>query len=275
MKTWIVGFAILFSNGLAAQQKAGTILFEKKVNMHKMIQNEEMKAFMPEFRTSNHILQFSDSVSIYKLIPDDEAPDPFEGGGGGRPNIMMRMGGADAGELYFNFAQSKTVQATELGGKNFLIVDSIKQQPWKMGEETKKILGHTCYKASRKVSSPLARMSIRSFSADNGNKADSSVNKEMKNTPKEIDLVVWYATDIITPAGPESYGTLPGAILEVNLNEGQTLITATEIKNSFNAKELKEPSKGKVVTQLEYRKMMMEMFNQQGGPGMMRMRREN
>ena len=144
-----------------------------------------------------------------------------------------------------------------------------------MGEETKKILGHTCYMASRKVSSPLARMSIRSFSPENGNKADSSVNKEMKNLPKEIDLVVWYATDIITPAGPESYGTLPGAILEVNLNEGQTLITATEIKNSFNAKELKEPSKGKVVTQLEYRKMMMEMFNQQGGPGMMRMRREN
>lgn len=274
MKNWIIGCAILFFNGLSAQQKSGTILYEKKVNMHRMIQNDEMKAFIPEYRTSKHQLQFNDSVSLYKLIPDDEAPDPFEGGGGGgRPTMMMRMGGADAGELYFNFTQSKTVQATELGGKNFLIVDSIKQQPWKMGEETKKILGHTCYKASRKVAMPT-RMMIRSITSENGNKTDSS-NKELKNIPKESDLIVWYATDIITPAGPENYGTLPGAILEVNLNDGQTLITATEIKNSFNAKELKEPTKGKVVTQVEYRKMMMEMFNQQGGPGMMRMRREN
>ncbi len=258
-----------------AQQKEGSILYEKKVNMHKMIQNEEMKAFMPEFRTSKHILLFNDSVSLYKLIPEDEAPDPFEGGGGGRPNMMMRFGGADGGELYNNFTQSKTIQANEMGGKNFLIVDSIKQQPWKMGEETKKILGHTCYKATRKI--PLAgRMMIRSITTENGGRSDTSVNKAINNLPKEVDLVVWFATDIITPAGPENYGMLPGAILEVNMNEGQTIITATEIKNSYSKKELKEPTKGKIITQAEYRNMLKEMFGQQGGgPGMIRMRRDN
>jgi len=63
-----------------AQQKSGTITFEKKVNLHKMIQDEQMRSMVPEFRTTKHVLFFSDSVSLFKLLPEEEAMDPFGGG---------------------------------------------------------------------------------------------------------------------------------------------------------------------------------------------------
>lgn len=146
---------ILMAN---AQQKEGTVVFERKINMYKTITDEQMRAMMPEFRTSKHQLLFSDSVSVYRVIPEDEAPDPFGGGGGGGARMVMRFGN-DGGDLYKNFAQSKSILSSGLGGKNFLIVDSIRSQPWKLSMETKQILGHTCHKATRKI--PAAQMGMR------------------------------------------------------------------------------------------------------------------
>ena len=65
----LTGFVSL--TALQAQVKQGTIIYERKINMHKTIQDEQMKAMIPEFRTSKHMLLFSDSVSMYKLVPED------------------------------------------------------------------------------------------------------------------------------------------------------------------------------------------------------------
>ncbi len=258
---------------LAAQQKVGTVIFERKINMHRIIQDEQMRAMMPEFRTSEHILLFSDSVSVYKLVPEDEAPDPFAGGGGGGPRIMMRFG-ADGGDLYKNFTQSKSIQTSELGGKNFLITDSIRQQPWKLSTETKQILGYNCHKATRKINQPM--MGMRRVTMTSGSGAPTiDTSSKNKPAPKEIEVVAWFADDIISPVGPENYGQLPGVILELNIDNGQTVYSAKEVKKTVDAKELKEPKKGKVVTQQEYMKMMQELMSNQGGPGMMRMRVDN
>ena len=258
---------------LAAQQKVGTVIFERKINMHRIIQDEQMRAMMPEFRTSEHILLFSDSVSVYKLVPEDEAPDPFAGGGGGGPRIMMRFG-ADGGDLYKNFAQSKSIQTSELGGKNFLITDSIRQQPWKLSTETKQILGYNRHKATRKINQPM--MGMRRVTMTSGSGAPTiDTSSKNKPAPKEIEVVAWFADDIISPVGPENYGQLPGVILELNIDNGQTVYSAKEVKKTVDAKELKEPKKGKVVTQQEYMKMMQELMSNQGGPGMMRMRVDN
>ena len=257
---------------LSAQQKVGTVIFERKINMHRIIQDEQMRAMMPEFRTSAHMLLFSDSVSVYKLVPEDEAPDPFAGGGGGGARVMMRFG-ADGGDLYKNFAQSKSIQSSELGGKNFLITDSIRQQPWKLSSETKQILGYNCHKATRKTTSPM--MGARRITVTNGGAPTADTSAKNRPAPKEIEIVAWFADDLISPVGPENYGQLPGVILELNIDNGQTVYTAKEVKKTVDAKELKEPKKGKVVTQQEYMKMMQELMSNQGGPGMMRMRIDN
>jgi GLPGLI family protein len=94
------------------------------------------------------------------------------------------------------------------------------------------------------------------------------------SAPKEIETVAWYTNDIITPAGPENYGLLPGLILEIDVDNGTTVFKATEVKASLNKKELKEPTKGKIIGRKEFQKLQMDMM-QQEMPGMMQMRRGN
>ena len=254
---------------LQAQVKEGTVVYERKINMYRVIQDEQMRAMIPEFRTSKHMLLFSDSVSVYKAVPDDEAPDPFGGGGGGR--VMIRMGGSDGGDLYKNLSQSKSVQTSELGGKNFLITDTIQQQPWKISAETKQILGYTCHKATRKLMQPVGM--IRRVVMGGGGGAQDTTTQNRPQS-KEVDVVAWYAENLISPVGPESYGQLPGVILQLDVDNAATVYTATEVKKSVDAKELKEPKKGKVVTRPEFQKMMMEMMNSQG-PGGFRINNSN
>lgn len=272
MKIWFTSLALMAISSLCAQQKEGTVLYEKKQNMHKILPNEQMKAFIPEFRSSNHMLLFSDSLSVYRLIPEVEAPDPFAGGGGGGVTVRFSGGGPDGGDLYKNFAQQKGLQSTELAGKLFLIVDTLNPQPWKLTEETKKILGYTCYKAIRKTIAP--RMTMRTMSMGGPNSEETVKSNSPAPASKEIETVAWYTSDILTPAGPENYGLLPGLILEIDVDNGTTVFKATEVKASLNKKELKEPTKGKIIGRKEFQKLQMDMM-QQEMPGMMQMRRGN
>lgn len=268
MRKVLLSFTCLSGFLLAnAQQKEGTIVFERKINMYKTITDEQMRAMMPEFRTSKHMLLFSDSISVYKAIPEDEAPDPFAGGGGGGPRMIMRFGN-DGGDLYKNFSQSKSILSSELGGKNFLIVDSIKPQPWKLSMETKQILGQTCHKATRKIPAAVMGMRVMTMGGPGAATTDTTIKKAAP--PKDWEIVAWFADNIVSPVGPESYGQLPGVILELDIDNGRTVYTAKEIKATVDAKELKEPKKGKVVTQEEYRKLVQQMMQNQGGPAMFR-----
>lgn len=253
----VVNYAVL-----NAQVKEGTITYEQKVNMHRTIQDEQMKAMIPEFNTSKFLLYFSDSVSMYKPVPQDEAPDPFEGGGGRR--IVFRFG-TGGGDLYKNLAQAKSIQTSEIGGKNFLIVDSIKQSPWKLGTETRQILGYTCHKATRTITmnSPGRRIIM----AGNGSGEVTKDSTIAAPKGKEVEVVAWFADDIISPVGPENYGQLPGVILQLDVDNGATVFNATEVKKTVDVKELKEPKKGKVVTRQEFTKMMSEMMSNMGPGG--------
>jgi GLPGLI family protein len=254
----LTGFASITI--LHAQIKEGTIFYDQKINMHRNIQDEQMKAMMPEFRTAKYQLEFSDSVSVYKIVPEDEAPDPFAGGGGGGRRVFtMNAGGS--GDMYKNFSQMKSIQSTELAGKNFMIVDSIRQQPWKLGTETKQILGHSCHKATRRLTQAAGGRRIMVM---NGGVTSPDTSAAKKPAGRDVEVVAWYADDIVSPAGPENYGQLPGVILQLDVDNGATVYTATEIKKTADLKNLKEPKKGKVVTQQEYTKMMMDMMGNGG-----------
>lgn len=255
-KTIFVLTGLMGLGSLSAQIKEGTVVYEQKVNMHKTIQDEQMKAMIPEFRTNNFQLLFSDSVSVYKMVSEDEAPDPF--GGGSR--IIIRMGGG-GGDIYKNLSQSKSIQSSEVGGKNFLIIDSIRQQPWKLSNETQQILGYTCHKATSKImqASPTMRRVIM-----NGGGPSTDTTRKA-SAAREVDVVAWYADDLLSPTGPENYGQLPGVILQLNVDNGTTVYTATEVSKKVDARELKEPKKGKVMNRKEFMKMMNDMMSNQGG----------
>ncbi|MFP5042107.1 GLPGLI family protein [Parasediminibacterium sp. JCM 36343] len=273
----IITFTCIFQ--LNAQVKEGTIIYERKINFWKRIQSEERRAVVPEFRVTNHVLYFNDSISLYKTFAAPEEDfnsgdgSGFGGGGGfgggrGGGRFSRMMGGMD-GDLFKNLSEGISTQATEQAGRNFLITDTIKKQSWKIAAETKVILGYTCRKATLKQKS----FGGGGFGGGNRNRQGSDNNNSSADTARrnraatEVDVVTWFAEGIPASVGPESYGQLPGAILSVDVDNGFMVYTATDIKKTVSEKDLKEPKKGKKVTRQEYRKMMEEAMKNFGGNG--------
>ena len=100
-----------------------------------------------------------------------------------------------------------------------------------------------------------------------GGGPQQDTSTQARRQGKEIEVIAWFADNIISPVGPESYGQLPGVILQLDADNGTTIYTATEVKKTVEQKELKEPKKGKVVTRAEYQKMMMDLMGSQAPGG--------
>lgn len=254
-----------------AQQTEGTITYERKQNMHKMLNNESMKAFMPEFQNSNHQLLFSKNSSLYKTVIEDELPEAGVPSNG--PMIIRRGGGPGNDQVFKDYSNNTKVILKEFLGNKFLVSDSLKTvSGWKLTDETKVILGFTCRKAIMKGKARIARTVAFSSMSSDGEKKDSTMKNTEDNSPKEkeVDIVAWYTEAISLPVGPEDYGQLPGAILELNFDNDMIIFTAKDVKKKFNAKELKAPTEGKKVTQAEFEAESKELMkNMQMGGGVM------
>ena len=253
--------------GAMAQMKEGKISYERKVNMHRFITDPEMRARIPEFRTDKFELLFNEQASLFRTVVDEDAPDPFANNGG------------DRGGMRFNFRMPETSTYTDINTqmqyesramfeKTFLIVDSLKQNKWKISDETKTIANHVCKKATTMITQP-AQMRVRFC---NGPRAAEDT---VAPKPKEVELVVWYTEDIPVSVGPDNYAGLPGAILEVNTDNGANTITATEVSAKFPKKELVQPTKGDRMNRAQFQdamKKIMEDMQRGGGMGGFRIR---
>lgn len=265
MKKLIFSFLLVTSVSIAAiaQMKEGKILYERKVNMHRFITDPEMKARIPEFRTDKFELLFTEQASLFRTVVDDEAPDPFANNGGDRgggPRFMFRM---PETSTYTDIATQMQYESRAMFEKNFLVIDSLKQNRWKISDETKTIAKYVCKKATTMVAAPQQmRMRI-----GNGPRAAEDT---VAPKPKEVELVVWYTEDIPVSVGPDNYAGLPGAILEVNTDNSANTITATEVSTKFPKKELVQPTKGDKMNRAQFQdamKKIMEDMQRGGGMG--------
>jgi GLPGLI family protein len=239
MKKLFLFFALVISQLAMAQVQEGIIDYEFKVNMHKGLgkDQEHMKSMIPEFRTSKNRLYFTPTESFYTNI--DEDPEDVNANMGGA-NVQMRFTRPQM-DLYRNFEASTFVTLTDFAGKKFRIEDSLKTNPWKFVDETKKVAGYDCKKAT-------------------------FYNEEAKQ-----EVVAWYTEALVSPAGPQGFWGLPGLILQVDLNEGATMITASKIELKKLTNEIKVPNGGKKVNNKEFKKIrddyMKEMGIQPGSAG--------
>ena len=177
--------------------QTGVITYESRVNLHRNIpaDRQEMKAMVPEFRITKFSLSYNEEESLYKTIVEDEEEQFSSGGGAVR--MTMRI---PKTEMYTNSSTTAILSVQELMGKKYLIQDSVKVSPWKFGTETKEVKGYVCRQAT-------------------------FFNEERKQ-----NIVAWY-TDKLRPfLGPESFNTLPGGVLEVDINDGERVITAQAIE---------------------------------------------
>ncbi len=280
-------FAFVTAN---AQMKEGKIVYERKINMWKMITDPEMRTRIPEFRTSEFELLFNDQASLFRNVPEDEAPDPFanSGGGGGERGGMRFAFRMPETTTYTNIATQMQYESRPMFEKTFLVVDSLKPLKWKISEETKTIAKHVCKKATTMITAQNIRIGggggARGFGRNNSDTTNKprelQVPKENDKstaaiTPKETEVVVWYTEDIAASVGPDNYSGLPGAILEVDVDNGSNVTTATEVTSKYPKKELVEPTKGDKMNKAQFQdamKKLMEDMQRGGGMGGMRIR---
>lgn len=297
MKKIITTIALVIVSSLSfAQNFQGMAVYESKTStadfkarmegnkditpeMQKMIEERMKKMFEKTF-----ILNFDATASIYKEEEKLDAPGTQ---GGGMRMMGSFMGGG--GTHYKNIKDKTFAIDKEIMGKEFLIQDSLPKLDWKLGQETKEIGGYMCFKATaiQKASQSDFRNFKMKKEAENKDKKEASAEKSKSTNfmqegeiPKEIEVVAWYTPEIPVSQGPEGYYGLPGLILEVSA--GKTVMLCSKVvMNIKDKKEIKAPTKGKLVTQKEYDEIVakkmeeMQQMNQgqgRGGNGGMQIR---
>jgi len=203
--------AVFFLTGNIAGAQAifvtkGKIEYEKKVNMHKYIDDNswtrEFKDRMPVYQTSYYDLIFDSTVTVFrkgKEVTDDKWK-----------NMMMAASEEDvvqmdyAGGIYSEFKQ--------VFEKKFLVQDSMIKIDWKITDEFRTIAGFDCRKAV-------------------GRFFDS------------LYVVAFYTEQIPLQGGPAQYNGLPGVILGLAFPRYFTTFFATKVEMvTPSATDLKLPA---------------------------------
>jgi GLPGLI family protein len=227
----IVGvIVVLVTVKIAFGQQEGVITYDIRINMHRTLppDRQDMKAMIPEFRSYKQQLFFNATESLYKPLIEDEEEDDSQQG---RRNFRFRM----RMEIYANMDSDKWISSQEFMGKDYLISDSVKMQPWKFGTETKTILGYECKQA---------------FYTDDQQKV----------------VTAWFTDKIRPQLGPDRYSTLPGAVLAVDVNNAERVTVASKVEiRPLKKNELIKPTKGQPISSADFRKMAEERRRNGGG----------
>ena len=219
---------------------------------------KQLEAQMRKMFQKTYILDFTKSESMFKQKQELDGPKVPKSNG-----AIIMIGGMAGGTdvLYKNIKEKRMANKTDLMGKIFLIKDNLVSYDWELTGETKNIGNYTCYKAVFEKEEESIEIKM----------IDGEV-KEEKGIKKRT-IIAWYTTDIPISNGPKNYGGLPGLILEVN-DGNETIVCSEIILNPKEIKEIKEPTKGKIVTRkkfddisIEKSKEMMNRYRSRDGKG--------
>lgn len=249
MKKLFLTLCIAASGIAGAQMKEGKVIYERTMQMPTRMLitsggggGDAPAPELPPTRTDQFELMFGNNQSVWQIVPNanEEAPAMQPGGG---PTMITRISGMND-VIYHNFTTGTRTEQREVVGRDFLVVDSIRKLNWKITGETKSILNYTARKATAQRIGSRPQVSM-----ENG-----VMNR--REVPDTANIVAWFTTDIPVPAGPgsEYQGQLPGLILELDVNNGRSVMKAVEVSAKVNTKQIKEPKEGKKLTAAEFAK---------------------
>lgn len=234
----------------AAQMKEGKVIYESVMQLNFQVRGggPEMPD-LPKAQKRQYELLFGNNQSLYQPLPDIQGEANQMQGPAGGPQIRIMSFGGDA-VTYHNFETGTRVSERELSAKTYLVEDNINKLNWKLTDESKTILNQRVVKATAERYSSRMMMNM-----ENG----VMTRKEVPDTAR---IVAWFAPNIPVSAGPDFQGQLPGLILEVDINNGRTVITAIELSPKVNVASIKAPSRGKKISQADYAKEQQKMLDQ-------------
>lgn len=242
---------LIITSSLSAQSFQGKAIYESKTTAKidfgsRNIPDDRKEMMLERMKKAGEktfILSFNQKESIYKEEEKLEQPGNDKGRRGRRFGMM-----SDDGEDYYkNVKNGNYAVVKDLFGKIFLIKDKLPVFEWKMESESKKIGKYTAYKATAVRLVKRANMSA----VFNPNKDREKDSEEKEIIEKEIQITAWYTLDIPVNQGPSAYWGLPGLILEVS-DDKTSILCSQIVMNPKEKSVIKEPSKGKEVSQTEY-----------------------
>lgn len=268
MRTFMTLFTLIFVFSLNAQNFSGKAIYKTSRKSNFKIggvnstmsdkETKEIEARIQKMHQKTFILEFDKHTSTYKEDVKLNAPQPKVGGA---EIFTFSSGGSSGSNYYKNLKEKRFANKTAIMGKPFLVKDSLQDYKWDLSSETKNIGTYTCYKATFSREVENVHMTL----------ADGEPKEEKKK--ETIVTTAWYTMQVPISNGPTDYHGLPGLILEIN--DGNLTIVCTEIVlNPSNKITIKEPEKGKVVSQKKYDKIsaqkakeMMNRFRTRDGKG--------
>ncbi len=212
---------------LQAQSQEGVITYETRIDMKSMLPpGVTPNPNMPASRTVKNQLFFNADESLYKPLVEDEEEEDQGGRGPGRRRFRPMQQ-----EIYLK--QSTGIMLTKqdfrFASKQYLVVDTVKVAPWKFGTETKKVAGYDCKQA---------------YYTDENGKV----------------ITAWFTDKLRAFAGPDTYNTLPGTILALDVNNGERVSVATKVElRALKKGEVQELTGGERISRTEFRAKMEEM----------------
>ena len=225
---------------LKAQLLEGRIVYSEKMsfkpdsNKMKMYGQPGMGMQMPAMPQQKMELLFRGDSSLWQsVVADTPMPDMNRGGhDGGGMMYMMRQDKQEE-KMFVIRTEKKVIENRSILDKLFLIKSDLKTRQWKITGEQDTVAGYTCMKAL------LAN--------------DSNI------------VVAWFTPQIPVSVGPKDYGQLPGAILKLDFENGKRVYRALSVElNPIAIDAMIVPSKGKEVTDEEFRQLRKEKMKELG-----------
>jgi hypothetical protein len=144
------------------------------------------------------------------------------GRAGGPPGLPTRRTTA----LWIDATSDEKVEVVEFMSRQFRVVSNPAPLAWRLLGEESEYLGHVVQKAVAERDSALVE--------------------------------AWFTVDVAGVAAPEDYTGLPGVVLMVSVNRGETLIQAMNVQAGEPVEELKRPTDGEEITAEEFSTLVVE-----------------
>jgi len=215
----------------------GKIEFEKKVNIHKQLDNIEedagwrdmVKKTTPPVKTTYFDLYFNGNKTIF--MPGREVVSAQKGS-------EWVEGPAADNIVFTNLDQQSVVSQKTVYDNVFNVQDSVRKINWKITPDTRTIAGFTCRKATAVIMDT-------------------------------VFVVAFYCDQIVTSGGPESFvGSLPGMVLGLAIPRLNSTWFATKLE-MIDVKEnmLVPPKKGKKTTGNDLKTQLKQSMKDWGKMG--------
>ena len=260
-----IGLALagLWGPGVAVAQE-GTITYTHSVKLDLEfppgVMTSSMRESIPKAMTSTKILHFTPGGSLMTEAENRSREDAARNRRGDRARVAVMSGDVPAGlvsrlmmmemgmekkvgstissrgvsapsAVYEDYAEGTVVETHQFLGRTFRVNDKRRSFAWRIMPEQATHLGYPVMKATA----------------------------EFDSTTVEA----WFTTEIPVSGGPASFGGLPGMILVLSLDDGQTQYQATDITLQDIAEGLiSEPDEGDEVSREEFDQIVSDKIDE-------------